>query len=74
MNNYTNPYVRLQTYYSWLSSRCSEGLYTGMPICELQAATQIPISVIRADFSEILKWNADIIAKYQDIPELEDAA
>ena len=74
MNNYTNPYVRLQTYYSWLSSRCSEGLYTGMPICELQAATQIPVSVIRADLSEILKWNADIIAKYQAIPELEDAA
>lgn len=73
MNSFTNPYVRLQIYYSWLSSRCSEGLYTGMTIQELQSATQIPISVIRMDIASILKWNFDIIEKYCKIPELENA-
>ena len=51
MNNYTNPYVRLQTYYSWLSCRSSAGSHAGISISELQEATQIPINVIRKDMA-----------------------
>ena len=41
MNNYENPYIRLQTYYSWIS----RGSYDldGMSILELHHYTQIPI-------------------------------
>ena len=55
MNNYTNPYIRLQSYYSWLSSRCSEGLYTGMTILELHKATQVPLTVLRWDIVVMIK-------------------
>lgn len=45
MNNYENPYIRLQTYYSWIS----RGSYDldGMSILELHHYTQIPIDTIR---------------------------
>lgn len=71
MNNYTNPYVRLQTYYSWLSCRSSAGSHAGISISELQEATQIPIDVIRKDMVSLLKWNAAIAAKYNE--SMEDA-
>ena len=53
MNNYENPYIRLQTYYSWIS----RGSYDldGMSILELHHYTQIPIDTIRLDIAAILK-------------------
>ena len=69
MNNYTNPYIRLQSYYSWLSSRCSEGLYTGMTILELHKATQVPLTVLRWDIVVMIKWAAKIFAKFSDNSE-----
>ena len=49
MNNYENPYIRLQTYYSWIS----RGSYDldGMSILELHHYTQIPIDTIRQDIA-----------------------
>ena len=73
MIDYTNPYIRLQAIYSWLSSRSTEGHYTGMTLRELQTATQIPISVLRSDIFTLIHWNADIVAAYTDIPELDTA-
>lgn len=73
MIDYTNPYVRLQTIYSWLSSQCDYGRHTGMTICELHVATQIPLSVLRDDILNIIQWNADIVAAYIAIPELDAA-
>lgn len=54
MNNYENPYIRLQTYYSWIS----RGSYDldGMSILELHHYTQIPIDTIRQDIAAMLKW------------------
>ena len=69
MNNYTTPYIRLQSYYSWLSSRCSEGLYTGMTILELHKATQVPLTVLRWDIVVMIKWAAKIFAKFSDNSE-----
>ena len=62
MNNYENPYIRLQTYYSWIS----RGSYDldGMSILELHHYTQIPIDTIRLDIAAILKWQAAINSKY----------
>ena len=73
MNNYTNPYVRLQTYYSWLSSRCSEGHYTGMTILELHKATQIPLNILRQDIAVLVKWNARIRAKFNGTSDIDCA-
>ena len=62
MNNYENPYIRLQTYYSWIS----RGSYDldGMSILELHHYTQIPIDTIRQDIAAMLKWQAAIDSKY----------
>lgn len=62
MNNYENPYIRLQTYYSWIS----RGSYDldEMSILELHHYTQIPIDTIRLDIAAILKWQAAINSKY----------
>ena len=62
MNNYENPYIRLQTYYSWIS----RGSYDldGMSILELHHYTQIPIDTIRQDIAAMLKWQAAINSKY----------
>ena len=62
MNNYENPYIRLQTYCSWIS----RGSYDldGMSILELHHYTQIPIDTIRLDIAAILKWQAAINSKY----------
>lgn len=73
MNNNTNPYVRLQTYYSWLSCRSSVGSHPGISMNELQEATLISIEVIRKDMVALLKWNTAITAKYQSSEVLEDA-
>ncbi len=56
MNNYTNPYLRLQTYYGWLA--CSSDDLLGMSILELHQHTQLPLSVIRQDIAAILEWEA----------------
>lgn len=64
MNNYTNPYSRLQTYYGWLSSSSDNLL--GMSILELHNHTQIPLPVIRQDIVAILEWEAKIAQKYVD--------
>ena len=50
MNNYENPYIRLQTYYSWIS----RGSYDldGMSILELHHYTQIPS--IRSAWTSLL--------------------
>ncbi len=56
MNNYTNPYLRLQTYYGWLSSSSDDLL--GMSILELHRHTQLPLPVIRQDMAAILDWEA----------------
>ena len=64
MNNYTNPYSRLQTYYSWLSGSSDNLL--GMSILELHNNTQFPLSVIRQDIVAILDWEAKIAQKYDE--------
>ena len=62
MNNYENPYIRLQTYYSWIS----RGSYDldGMSILELHHYTPIPIDTIRQDIAAMLKWQEAIDSKY----------
>lgn len=61
MNNYYNPYQRLQLYFSWFSNDESllldEGFTLGMPMAKLCELTNLPIQIIRKDIIHILKYS-----------------
>lgn len=63
MNKYKNPYIRLQTYYSWLvndedNMPLLEDYILGIPIKKLSELTEIPLKVIRKDIIIMLQWQA----------------
>lgn len=63
--NYHNPYVRIQTYYSWLINdkyftQIDDSYDRGITLSRLQEISNIPITVIRNDFSCMFEWQSSI--------------
>jgi hypothetical protein len=63
--NYYNPYVRVQTYYSWLINdkyytQVDDSYDRGITLARLHEITNIPISVVRHDFSCMFEWQSSI--------------
>lgn len=64
--NYTNPYERIQTYYTWLRfiddtyEADDETTPTGISLERLHEITGIPLSVLRNDFHVILQWQKSV--------------
>ena len=68
--NYHNPYLRLQTYYTWLLNDIKNTSliyeYTlGISIQKLQELTQIPLTIIRNDFLTMFKWQSNLALSMQ---------
>lgn len=67
--NHHNPYVRIQTYYSWLindkhNTNIDDEYDLGTTIKRLHDITDIPIAVIRLDFLCMFQWQNSIATKH----------
>lgn len=74
--DYTNPFIRLQTYYTWLVNnsqtvQMDDFFSFGLPIIRLHEITGIPLEVLRQDMFCLYQWqgtldfdenNADYVA------------
>lgn len=72
--NYHNPYVRIQTYYSWLINdkyytQVDDSYNRGTTLERLHEITNIPITVIRRDFSCMFEWQSSISLFLKDNPK-----
>mgnify|MGYP003295687753 CR=1 FL=1 len=68
--NYHNPYLRLQTYYTWLLNDIKNTSliyeYTlGISIQKLHELTQIPLIIIRNDFLTMFGWQSNLVLSIQ---------
>lgn len=65
MNNWYNPYQRLQLYFTWFSNDESllldENFSLGIPIARLCEITELPIQIIRKDIIHILKYSNKLL-------------
>lgn len=70
MSKYCNPYIRLQTYYNWLSNDsmvCIDQEYDlGVPILRLHEVTEIPLEVIRQDILCLFRWQISLEHYYEN--------
>ena len=75
--NYHNPYVRIQTYYSWLvNDKCNtqvdDNYDRGTTLTRLHEITDIPTAVIRSDFSCMFEWQGSVSLFLKNNPQYTD--
>lgn len=72
--NYHNPYVRIQTYYSWLINdkyytQVDDSYDLGITVTRLHEIMNIPNTVIRRDFSCMFEWQSSIALFLKNCPQ-----
>lgn len=64
-SDYANPYIRLQTYYTWLINdsrtvQVDDSCDFGLPIARLHEITEIPLEILRQDMFCLYQWQGTL--------------
>lgn len=65
MGKYTNPYVRLQSYYYWFNNNTNdividECFANGISMQRISEISSIPLSIVRSDIAMLFQWKKDL--------------